>query len=423
MIAGTAAPLQMDSVFPQRDLLLDCDYVAQQLSQLLGRHRSIRIENCERIRVTYRPGQSLRLVYKFCADGEPGMVAARAFATWARRKSPVDELPPGACDEKWNSYFCDEETSTCFWTFPHDRKIANLAALMQVPPALADLLDSQWVRSRLAGYASEKCATVQCLDKEEKVLAYAKIYAGNEGQSCFSAYESLFNFERAFRVPRPILYSASLQLLILEAIQGRRIADLSGKELERGFYSLGRALAAFHGAPIPEVVPEFTRFNPDRLQETRDTIALVRSDLRDSAQRLCESLLYGADAFVSPAVCLHGDVHPKNGILIDDQVVLIDLDQIARGPAAADLGSLLAALRYEAVIGTLSEADEQRLGEAFLTGYNVLRPLPEPRELKWCTAAALFAERASRAITRIRTQGLEKLPQLLNAAQEILEAE
>lgn len=423
MTVGTALPLQIDSVFPQRDLLLDCEYVAQQLSRLLGRTRSIRIENCERVRATYRPGQSLRLVYKFCADGEPGMVAARAFTSWSRRKPPVDDLPPGPCDSEWNWHFCDEETSTCFWTFPHDRKIAKLPALMRVPPACAELLDSQWVRSRLAGYASEKCATVQCLDKDQRVLAYAKIYAGNEGLACYSAYQALFGSECAFRVPRPILYSTSLRLLILEAIEGRRIADLSGDELERGFYGLGRALAAFHAAPSPEAVPAFTRFNLDRLHETCDTIALVRSDLRDAAQRLCESLLCRADALVSPAACLHGDVHPKNGILTGDQIVLVDLDQIARGPAGADLGSLLAALRYDAITGVISGADEKRLGEAFLTGYNLVRPLPEARELKWHTAAALFAERASRAITRIRTQGLEKLPQVLAGAQEILEAE
>ncbi len=92
------------------------------------------------------------------------------------------------------------------------------------------------------------------------------------------------------------------------------------------------------------------------------------------------------------------------------------------GPPAADLGSLLAALRYERHIGLLTESDERSLANAFLTGYQQFGMLPEPESLRWHMAAALFAERAFRAVSRIRLPGLQCLPELLmDAATQLSE--
>jgi aminoglycoside phosphotransferase (APT) family kinase protein len=50
-------------------------------------------------------------------------------------------------------------------------------------------------------------------------------------------------------------------------------------------------------------------------------------------------------------VCLHGDVHPKNGILRGDSFTLIDIDRAAAGNPAVDLGSLLASISYNRLTG------------------------------------------------------------------------
>jgi Phosphotransferase enzyme family len=419
----TAALLHSDPVFPQRDLLLDPDYMGRRFGMMLGIHGELSIEDCERVRATYRPGQSLRVIYKFRADGEPCMIAARALADTLNRQQYQRGGPPASGNAAWRSSFWDDATEATCWIFPHDRKIAALPALMAVPDSLAELLESRWAESRLVAYASEKCATVQCLDAEQSIVAYGKVYAGSEGRACYELYNALAHrqgvSDAPYGVPRAILYSSSLQLLLLEPIAGQRIADLRGENLERGLHSLGQTLAAFHATPPPEGAPEFTRFHPERLRETADAIAMVRPDVAAMAHSLCDQLSSTAVVSDSP-VCLHGDVHPKNGILCGDRIVLVDLDQVAFGPAAADLGSLLAGLRYDAVVGSLSQKNEQWLSEAFLSGYQALKRLPEPQELRWYTAAALLAERASRAVSRVRQQGLEHLQELLVAAQEML---
>ena len=134
---------------------------------------------------------------------------------------------------------------------------------------------------------------------------------------------------------------------------------------------------------------------------------------------LCEMWTASTD----PRVCLHGDVHPKNGIIENSRAALIDLDQAGAGPAAADLGSLLAALRYSRCVGLLSPADERGLSAAFLSGYKEARELPEPSHLRWHVAAALLAERAFRSVSRIRQEGLQRLGELLMECRKLLSEE
>jgi Ser/Thr protein kinase RdoA (MazF antagonist) len=210
-----------------------------------------------------------------------------------------------------------------------------------------------------------------------------------------------------------IAYSDSLHILILEAIEGRRIADLQGKELEQGLRYMGRALAAFHSIPAGKNLPKFTRLDAEQLQQAAAAISLVRPDVAALAQQLCSSLCADGDAASSEKVRAHGDIHPKNGILRGDRVVLIDLDQTGLAPAAADLGSLLAALRYDVITGSLTAEEEGRLADAFLSGYSSVRKLPRLAELRWHMAAALLAERALRSVSRVRIEGLEHLRELL----------
>ena len=118
--------------------------------------------------------------------------------------------------------------------------------------------------------------------------------------------------------------------------------------------------------------------------------------------------------------CLHGDVNFRNALLENGRVALIDLDQVASGPPAAELGSVLASLRYGGVVGLLRRSIVQELGASLLSGYSELRPAPGEGALRAYTAAALLGERALRVVTRVRPEGLRRLPALLAEASEVL---
>ena len=363
--------LAADAALPQRDLLLDVDEVARRFASQLGRNGAIRIDRCERLRIKYLPGASLRVLHRIQVGASSYTVAARAFTEGrsesafdrtVKRAVPCGDLLPVARDAKLD---------TVYWTFPNDRKITNLSALAKPPETIANLCNTQWVESRIVAYAPEKCVTARCLGGQNELLAYVKIYSAEERRSN-DIYNALWkNISRAkskLRIPRVIAYSESHRALFLEPIAGRRIADLDDAKWPDGFRRFGSALAALHSLPVPDDLPAFRRLDIDRLHKAAEVIAQARPDVARLARKLVQELCERRTALTDESVCLHGDAHPKNGIHQEDSVALIDLDQAGTGAAAADVGSLLAALCYYRRSRLLSRADEVNLAAAFLRG-------------------------------------------------------
>jgi Ser/Thr protein kinase RdoA (MazF antagonist) len=114
-------------------------------------------------------------------------------------------------------------------------------------------------------------------------------------------------------------------------------------------------------------------------------------------------------------------VHPKNAIVTGDGVALIDIEDVAIGPAAADVASFLAALLYLRRGARISRATHDAVERAFLDGYRSVRPLPSRASLQWHTAAALLVERIFRAVTRVRPLGLLHMADLLRDARALLD--
>jgi tRNA A-37 threonylcarbamoyl transferase component Bud32 len=417
-------PLIADHALPQRDLLLDPDFMAGLFSQELGVSGPIVVDGCEHLRTTYRAGESLRVAYRVSAGGRSCVVAGRAFLQGGSRKCFEQEKPKVADCGPFRPMFHHAGTESIFWTFPNDRKIANLQLLVDIPQELAGLFPSRWTRSGVVAYAPENCATAQCLSAQNDVLAYAKVYADDHSQICFRTYTALRQSAESERAqiyfPEVIYHSGQHHILVLQALRGRRMADVQGRELFGAFARLGQALARLHSLPAPAHLSEFPRFTNSHMQLAASSISLVRPDLAQQVAELCNALCAQKKEPNEPSVCLHGDVHPKNGILLEKGIALIDLDQASVGPPAIDLGSLLAALRYERHIGLLTETAERALAEAFLSGYQQIGMLPGPESLRWNMAAALFAERSFRSVSRIRLPGLQYLPELLTDAQCLL---
>ena len=222
-------------------------------------------------------------------------------------------------------------------------------------------------------------------------------------------------------VPRPIGYDPSQRTLVLSAVKGRRLADLTHAAAVPDVSRLGSALASFHRLDV-EAPSAFVRFQDEQLRKAANLLASMRPDVGDAAAALAEKLIARSPA-EDPAGfrLLHGDVHPKNAIFTDTSVTLIDVEDAVTGPPAADVASFLAGLHYLTVAGRLSRAARLELSEAFQAGYDGARPGPPLASLKWHTAAALLVERAARAVTRLRPLGLEYLEPLLTHAVRVLD--
>jgi Ser/Thr protein kinase RdoA (MazF antagonist) len=290
------------------------------------------------------------------------------------------------------------------------------------PPALAAMTGTGWTHSELVEYAPEHCATVRCLDDTGGVVAYAKAYAPGESRHLPVHYERIADSVArtgATRTPRPLAWSTALDVLVLEAMPGRRWADLAQSELPALLRGLGPAVAAIHDIR-PDATRRFRRLLPPRLVHSTELVALARPELGGLCAALAERLRHGPPIADDPEVLLHGDVHPGNALLDEARVNLIDLDQSGSGAAAADIGSLAARLRYRDLLDDDPTRPGAGLLAEFTAGYASVRALPRPDVLRWHTAAALVAERAMRAVNRVHRDELPRLAEVLTDALQLL---
>lgn len=393
---NTTPLLAVDPALPQRDLLLDETLMTEYLSRLV----KYRIEDCERLRTKYRVGTSLRVLYRLRGSGRSYRIAARAFPRTRRIANQFTS------QTELNA----PELNATFWIFPHDRKIKNLAVLSNIPDELKDIEGRTWTTSRVVAHAPEKSVTAQCLDDNDQIIAYAKIYAGDEGRQIFETYRAVMG---KVQIPRAIAYSETHRLLLFEPIAGVPLSIV--EESENAFFHLGKALNSLHQIDPPSSLPRATRLTPEAVTRASATISQARPEVAALVQHLSAKLI--AQYTHGKPVFLHGDVHPKNIFLNEKSLFLLDLDQAATGPATADLGSVIAGLYCDACTGSRAWREASVLKRALLHGYGAPH---DSHELRWHVAAALLQERALRSVTRIRTATLQKLPELLLTAQTVL---
>ena len=319
------------------------------------------------------------------------------------------------------------ELETVFWTFPCDRRITSLELLGGASGSLASLVGRP-CSPELAAYVPEKAATARCVDGRGAPLAYVKVYAPAEHDGGFASYQLLGWLHGALdvagghlRTPRALAYDALDCAVAVEAVEGRPLVLQSDATGIAHLAGLGAALAALHGTVPPPGLRRFERFAPHRLARAAELIGVVRPDAGAAAHALAGELASTAEE-QGPLVCLHGDVHPKNILWDGLTTALVDLDQAALGPAAADLGSMLGGLRYLRCLGLVSGAREEALAGALLDGYGAVRELPDRRALSWHTAASLLVERALRSVTRVRPAGLARLGDVIECGLQVLPA-
>jgi aminoglycoside phosphotransferase (APT) family kinase protein len=378
-------------------------------------------------RAKYRVGESLRVVHEVEVEGVRRIVASRTFAN-GRSREVYEAARAVARDAgPLRGVAHDPELHAVFWTFPNDRKLATLPALGPDTDAVARLLGRPVGRTVLAAYAPEKSATAACLEPGPgRAFAYAKVFASADELAASrrahaGIFDALGGADSPLRVPAVLAVSESERMLVLEAVEGRRIDSLRGPDQVEAMRRFGAALATLHGLPVPDGLPRFARLEPAHQAQAAELLGRARPDVAAAAERLVGEL--GASAPpAAPDACLHGDVHPKNALLQDRRIALVDLDQAGPGSAAAELGSALAGLRYQGLVED-EAARGERLGRALLDGYAERRDLPDREALRWHVAAALLTERALRALNRLRPEGLARLGAVLGDARAALRGE
>jgi hypothetical protein len=405
-----AVDLALDPVLPRRDDLLDDRAVGALLGELLGKP----LGACTRVRAKYRRGESLRATYRL-GPGDGLLVSARMFPAAkagaqllrARAAAAAQGGAPG-------SVLFDEELNTVFWVFPQDRKLRGLGHLTTPPPELRGVFGAPWTRSELMAYTPEKAATVRCADPRDRTVGFAKLQGGDEGRRSVDTLRAVRRGlpERGpLRLPDAVGYLPERHLALFSPEPGQPLHQVERSAVPQAMAALGAALSVLHARPTAGFA-RFTRLDADQVAAAGRLVCAARPDLAPVTEALVGELLATAPAPAAHAL-LHGDLHPKNVLVHDGGVSLVDLDQAGAGPAAAELGGILARLRRPRPGDEIDPATAGAAAEALLAAYD---RTPSPADLRWHAAAALLVERAARAIGRVDVPVISDLERVLATA-------
>lgn len=419
------AGLAPDPVLPHRDTILDPGLVATRLPALLGSSPDLHLGPCELLRVKYRVGESLRVVYEVPTPAGTRTVAGRMYSGGRSRRAH-DRLVSGSPGAAPGTVALDRELDTVWCAYPVDRKLGDLRWLSQPTGELARAVGVPgWRATEVVQHVAERSVTGRAVDGSGLTLAYAKAYGPTVRAVAvadrLASVAAVLDADRGqVSAPRPVGLSVRHHLVMMETASGRPWSELPLGEMPGALGRFGGAVATLHDLAPTQGLPPFTRLRPDRLHRCAELVARARPDVAAAVSTLVTRLLADLPE-PGPDVALHGDCHPGNALLDAEAVALLDLDQMGVGPAAADLGSLLARVRHAAVVGEVGPAAAVDLERCVLAGYAERGPLPAPRSLAWHTAAALLAERVLRAVNRVNRPALARLDALLATAHHLLD--
>jgi Phosphotransferase enzyme family len=445
-------PLRMlpqDLALPQLASALDEQTMAEVFADELRAHGT-QLERCTVERVKYRPNRNCTLSYllhlrdgssglplqqrvaaRLCADGDSVRRAVRANATplHPSLSGPALRLVPAL--------------DMLTWWWPNDAKLsaphllADAHALRQhvLPDVVAVLSGGRGTLvhhdMEIVQYVPELRLTARvdlhwkADGQQARQRVYAKVSREPEGTT---AHEILRTLQASpawragqLRTPRALLWQPDHALRWQLGLPGRALLDLPRAEATRLAAPLGAQLAALHGTHVAVAseisrgvlytrLIEVTKLLGDALPASRDT-------LRCTADHLINGLRWLDDAAL---VTLHGDLHPRNVLADGDQLALIDLDDVHRGPALLELGAWLAEGMYRAVLEGDNPTRDQPAWQALLEGYAKAgggRPMPQA--LAWACAWNLLCQRAWRCVVNLKPGRFAIAPMLITLAADI----
>src|SRR5262249_30782251 len=261
--AGSRAP---DAVLPARDRVLDADALGHFLSARLGAgDEGVPVERCELVRAHYRFGRSLRVLHRLRIRDQWRWVSGRVFKDARAEKAFRLAGSPASARGGLRDVVYDADLAAVFWTFPNDRVLVDLVALLAETRALARRLHGPRVAARIVGYRPEHSLVLRVVDPSGRAVAYAKIYrhGGRHGANEVARRHDVLTHQVRpsdphLRIPGAIARSADGRIIVFEAIDGHRLGELDEAAIEAGGACHGGAPAAPPSPPPPPAPPRAT---------------------------------------------------------------------------------------------------------------------------------------------------------------------
>lgn len=447
--------LPNDPVLPQLQTVLDLAAMRKILqAHLFDETTRFKIKSCEIERVKYKPGKNCMFCYQIqIFDATTEQTERQKFclriyecdASATRFKKALSEPLVSPLFGRALTHI--PELEMLVWAFPNDRKLRGLPMIADtktlqetiLPELLKRSLHQDWhieaLSSEVIHYVPEHTCTVRTtLNLAEKrtnnkktMTLYGKTYYNEDGREVDEMMRQLWRSEcrhsGALGMAEALGYHEASKTFWQYALPGKPLLDydMDTQNFLLLLEKTGSVVSALHQSPLKTsrcIVMD------DWLLKLSETCQLVikrkpqcQSKLKPLVARL---LLQFKTLKILPEGTLHGDLHLNNFLVADQNISLIDMDNMSRGPRLLDIGSFLAGLFYRGLLFHHSLNQVEKIGKAFLQGYQASAESNVPRfDLAWYTATALINERVFRCMSRVKAGRLDILDDLIDLADRI----
>lgn len=453
----TANPLPVDPLLPHLPVAVNGTAMADVFGRLVRAQRpQLSILACAVDRIKYRPRRNISVSYRLrlrdvrSSQTFVQLVATRFFTAGESQQRHANALRRASVAnavDLASSHVAALDMVAVWW--PNDAKLGDTAALLggdhqmregvlgEVLAALTDgrgeLVSHEF---HLAQVVPEHraCARVELAYRTATFgpvlnrTVYVKAEAERSGADTHAVMQALqrspAQAQGRLLTPKPILWQAQRGLHWQDALPGTPLLDAASEVSVAAARQVGSVLAGLHSTPVPTLRCVGVDELGERLALVADTLAIVEPRWEGAVRTLAGALTKGVGAACNAkSVTLHGDLHPRNILVAGDRMGLIDLDDIRRGPALADLGDWIADSLYRALLAGQGAANALKACRAFVDAYADASGSPcSEAGLAWSTANSLFCQRAWRSVVNLKPGRYALVEPLLDTAAAILRA-
>ncbi len=371
-----------DDALPGLGLVLDPGRLVEMLRQ-----RRPTIEGPLRYSyLRYKPGVSALVGFRVRSGDQEIDFHARAH----RRDTPEKLGLPGR--GKKASSFVDTEQGVVVTPFPYDRRLPSLRRFADqrcrqrlFRRLFPDRPEWEDVAVEQLRYKPER-RFVGCLRIDGTPAAVMKLHRTAAFAQANSAAKYLES-RGTLRLPARLGRSSRHGLVVSEWLDGDLLdCSLADPAFDlRHLNRVGDALAELHAQPACRMESLSREQEIRSLVDVVEGVAMLSPRLARYARTLAHKVANRLAEQRPRRKAIHGDFYPKQIVLAEQQVGVLDLDEAACGDPATDLGNFRAHLWASVIRGELSEQAAESAAEELVEGYR------RPRHAKTLRRVDLYA--------------------------------
>ncbi len=393
LLPADAAVVERDPALPGLATLLDPDAFAAALRTALP-EAGVGLARATYVR--YKSKTNCLVAYRLEVAGAEIDVYAKAFpADVEFLKTDQDPDIPGRLGP---GRVALNNLAITVYAFPNDYKLGVLGRLADEEER-AQLLTKLFAKRQ----PDFQDAMLHRLRYKPARRYVAQLTAGTGRQALLKVYSEddyptasyatkAFKSRGPLQLPRRMGRSTRHRILALEWLPGQPLHKaMHDPQFEVSVVrTAGAALAGLH-TQVPKRLMHISReVEVVPLLSAAVGVATVCPHLAERACSLATRLAMGLLAAPRLNCPIHGDFSADQVLLTKGNVALVDLDHAVHSDPAADLGSFVAQLEYDALLGDLAPDRVGTLANELLTGYRLQTRRDLPARINLYVAAGLL---------------------------------